>query len=154
MSKVKAFTILEMLINLTIMSIIMGLIYFAYSSFVQQVINYQSSIEQQNKLSRTYVQLKADFYNADRIVRNNKDFAILKYNTKEIRYKVTGTYLIRNQAGMLDTLQIDDIHMESNLNLITKEELITKMVVKTMLFEEPIEFMVIKEYAPNLTIKL
>jgi len=154
MSKVKAFTILEMLINLTIMSIIMGLIYFAYSSFVQQVMNYQKSIEQQNKLSRIYVQLKTDFYNADRVVRNNKNFAIVKYDTKEITYKATDKYLIRNQIGVLDTLLIDDITIVSHPNLETKEDLITKMVIKTKLFEEPIEFVVIKEYAPNLTIKL
>ncbi|MDY8138466.1 PulJ/GspJ family protein [Aquimarina sp. 2201CG5-10] len=153
MNKVKAFTILEMLVNLTIMSIIMGLIYFAYSSFVQQVMNYQRSIDEENELTRSYVQLKTDFYNAERVVKGYKMFKTIAYNNQEIEYKITDKYLIRKQLQVYDTLPVSSIGIESEFNQITKEDLINKLVVKTMLFEEPLEFTVIKEYAPNFKLK-
>ncbi|SEK29847.1 hypothetical protein SAMN04487910_0191 [Aquimarina amphilecti] len=154
MSKVRAFTILEMLINLTIMSIIMGLIYFAYASFVKQVINYQVSIDEQNELTTSYVQLRTDFFNAERIVKSYKGFKVIPYNNKEIEYKITDKYLIRRQVHMLDTLSINKLTISSDFNIITKEDLITKMIVETTLFDEPIEFVIAKDYAPNLKLKL
>lgn len=154
MNNVKAFTILEMLINLTMMSIIMGLIYFAYSSFVQQVINYQRSIDEQNDLSRSYVQLKIDFYNADRVVNGYQGFKTVSYNNTEIEYTITNKYLIRKQIGVVDSLALNKIKIETVLHSKTKEDLITRMVINTSLFDEPIEFTVGKEYAPNLKLKL
>lgn len=154
MSKLKAFTILEMLINLTIMSIIMGLIYFAYSSFVQQVINYQKSIDEQNELTRIYVQLKTDFYKADKVIKTFKGFQTVPYNNKRIEYRITDKYLIRNQLGMLDTLDIQKVSVISYTNEISSEDLVTKIEVRTLLFEEPLLFTLVKEYAPNLKIKL
>ncbi|WP_298538919.1 type II secretion system protein [uncultured Aquimarina sp.] len=154
MSKVRAFTILEMLINLTIMSIIMGLIYFAYASFVKQVVNYQASIDEQNELTTSYVQLRTDFFNAERIVKSYKGFKVIPYNNKEIEYKITEKYLIRRQVHMLDTLSINKLTISSDFNSITKEDLITKMMIETTLFDEPIEFIIAKDYAPNLKLKL
>ncbi|MFD2561889.1 PulJ/GspJ family protein [Aquimarina rubra] len=154
MSKVKAFTILEMLINLTIMSIIMGLIYFAYASFVKQVINYQASIDEQNELTTSYVQLRTDFFNAERIVKSYKGFKVIAYNNKEIEYKITDKFLIRRQIEMLDTLPIKKIKISTDFNSITKEDLVTKMSIGTTLFDEPIEFIITKDYAPNFKLKL
>ncbi|WP_299242529.1 type II secretion system protein [uncultured Aquimarina sp.] len=154
MSKVRAFTILEMLINLTIMSIIMGLIYFAYASFVKQVVNYQASIDEQNELTTSYVQLRTDFFNAERIVKSYKGFKVIPYDNKEIEYKITEKYLIRRQVHMLDTLSINKLTISSDFNSITKEDLITKMMIETTLFDEPIEFIIAKDYAPNLKLKL
>ena len=154
MSKVKAFTILEMLINLTIMSIILGLIYFAYASFVKQLVNYRVSIDQQNKLTRNYVQLRTDFFNAERIVKSFKGFKTIPYNTKEIEYKITDKYLIRKQIETLDTLAVKKINITTEFNDMTREDLITKMIIETTLFEEPIEFVVTKEYAPNLKLRM
>ncbi|MBQ4821389.1 hypothetical protein [Aquimarina sp. MMG016] len=152
--KVKAFTILEMLVNLTIMSIIMGMIYFAYSSFVQQVISYQNSIDEENELNRSYVQLKTDFFNAEKVIKSFKSFKIVSYNGKEVSYKITDKYLVRKQIQMLDTLFIDDVKLSSELNVITKEDLITEIAVKTTLFDEPVEFTITKDYAPNLKLNL
>lgn len=154
MSKVKAFTILEMLVNLTIMSIIMGLIYFAYASFVKQVVNYQHSIDEQNELTSSYVQLKLDFYNSDRIVKGYQRFTILTYDNKEVVYDITDKYLIRKQLHMRDTLPLHSLKIDSDFNVYTKEDLVTKIEVNTDLFEEPIKFVVTKDYAPNLKLKL
>lgn len=154
MSKVKAFTILEMLVNLTIMSIIMGLIYFAYASFVKQVVNYQHSIDEQNELTSSYVQLKLDFYNADRIVKGYQRFTILTYDNKEVVYNITDRYLVRSQLHMKDTLPLQSLKIDSDFNVYTKEDLVTKIEVNTDLFEEPIKFVVTKDYAPNLKLKL
>lgn len=153
MSKVKAFTILEMLINLTIMSIIMGLIYFAYSAFVQQVINYQTAIDQENSLNQIYVQLKTDFFESEKVVKSGRDIKIISYKGEEVSYKQTDQFLIRKQAQVLDTLPVTQIKTISKTNKITREELVTKLIVETTLFNEPVAFSILKEYAPNLKLQ-
>jgi len=154
MSNIKAFTVLEMLVNLTMMSIIMGLIYVAYTSFVQHVMNYQHSIDEQDRLTRSYVQLKIDFYHADKVVKEYQGFKTVPYDMKQIQYKIMDTYLIRKQIDILDTLPIREIKIASVANTITKEELITKIAIQTSLYDEPIMFTVVKEYPPNLTMRL
>lgn len=153
-NKIKAFTILEMLVNLTIMSIIMGLVYFAYTSFVQQIMGYRESIERQNELSRIYVQMKKDFYVADKVVRESKGFRTMPYDENEITYKVTDKYLIRKQSEVSDTLKISGIDIISVLNMNTNEDLVTKLVVFTTLFEEPLQYTLVKNYAPNLKLNM
>jgi len=155
MSKVKAFTILEMLVNLTIMSIIMGMIYFAYSSFVQQVIGYQKSVQEQNELTSSYVQLKMDFYTAEKVVKNDKKFTVVFYDvSKKVIYNFTDKYLIRKQLNMLDTLAVEELKVEVQKNEITNEDLVKTLRVKTRLFDEPMEFVIHKTDAPNIVLKL
>jgi len=155
MSKVKAFTILEMLVNLTIMSIIMGMIYFAYSSFVQQVIGYQKSVQEQNELTSSCVQLKMDFYTAEKVVKNDKKFTVVFYDvSKKVSYNFTDKYLIRKQLNMLDTLAVEELKVEVQKNEITNEDLVKTLRVKTRLFDEPMEFVIHKTYAPNIVLKL
>ena len=65
MSRVKAFTVLEMLINIVIMAIIVSMVYYLYSSFTQQVYAYQNTSEEERALQQFYVQMKTDFYGCE-----------------------------------------------------------------------------------------
>ncbi len=154
MNKVSAFTVLEMLVNLTIMAIIMGLIYFAYSSFVYQVTNYRYDMEERNRISRGYVQMKIDFYKADKIVYSFKKCKVVFYDNSYVTYRFLDNYLIRQQETVTDTMDVKNITYETERSKVTNEELVTELAIETTLFKEPIVFTVYKQYPMNVTMKM
>lgn len=151
--KINAFTILEVLINMVIMSIIIGLVYFIYSSFSKQIIFYQSDVENENKVGNFCLQLKSDFFNAEKVVKSQDGFNILFYDTKAINYKINENLLIRKQYQNLDSLPIKNINLTTVNNKINQENFIQKITCIIYLFDETIEFNVSKKY-PNILSKL
>ena len=64
----KAFTILEMIINLALMSIIVGMVYLVYGYFSKSLSQYSIMSTENFDLELFYSQLEEDFYIADKIV--------------------------------------------------------------------------------------
>lgn len=149
-NNIKAFTILEMLINIAIMSIIIGIVYFIYSSFARQVSNYQINIEEQMKLDNFSLQLKTDFFNAQKIVASTGSFEVFFYNAKSIKYEITDKYLIRKQNQNTDTLRIKKIVLNKITSLDSKTNLIRRAVITTSIFNEPVEYVITKKYPEML----
>ncbi len=145
-TNLKAFTILEMLINIAIMSIIIGMVYFVYSSFAKQVSFYQMDVEEENTLSSFCLRLKADFFKADRIIGADNSFELVAYNTESIYYEVQNNYLFRRQQRDVDSLKIDKIDISSIIDPLTKESLVQKAQITTYLFDKKMEFTVAKKY--------
>ena len=145
-NSVKAFTILEMLINIAIMSIIIGMVYYAYSSFAKQVSYYQSGVIEQNELDSFCLQLKTDFFNAEKIVGSTDSFEVFFYNTKSIKYEIKNGFLLRKQNQNVDSLRIRKVNVTTISNPDMNEILVQKAIITTYLFDEPIEYMVTKKY--------
>ncbi|UZO80689.1 hypothetical protein NBT05_17320 [Aquimarina sp. ERC-38] len=153
-SSVKAFTIMEMLINLVIMSIIMGLIYFAYSSFAQHISSYRKDIEQQNSITRMYNQLKTDLYESEKVVRTDKGFDVIFYNNRKIEYGISNKTIIRRQLQNTDTLEIQHIKIIENDFSSTLKRAVSQIKIVTQLYDENLNFSVYKYYPPNFKMKL
>jgi len=152
-NNIRAFTILEMLINIAIMSIIIGIVYFVYSSFARQVSNYQINIEEQMEFDSFSLQLKTDFFNAEKIVALTDSFEILFYNTKSVKYEITDKYLLRKQNQNVDSLRIIKVTLDRVSSLDSSANLIRKVIVTAPLFNEPIEYVVTKKYSRILDYK-
>ncbi|MFC5048343.1 type II secretion system protein J [Aquimarina hainanensis] len=143
---IKAFTILEMLVNLAIMSIILGLIYFAYSTFVDQIRLYRESMEQQDKLSGMYLRMKTDFYEAVKIIKTPEGFSAIGYDESSIGYTVQPQQLIRTQGMIKDTIAIEKVVLFSETDKNTGEIYIHKAEIRTTMFEESLSLWVAKQY--------
>ena len=150
MKKVSGFTILEMLINMTIMSIIISLIYFTYSALVQQIQKYQQALNEEMHFNIFYTQLKQDFYDAEYVEKSNEGFKCISYTEEIVEYKVDSKIIIRTQKENRDTLIIRNARITSDLNKIVNKELVKKLDTETSLFDEPLNFSLYKNYAPNL----
>lgn len=135
------------------MSIIIGMVYFVYSSFSKQVSFYQSDIEEENTLSSFYLRLKTDFFKADRIIGTNNSFELVQYDTKRVYYEVQNGYLFRRQQNDLDSLRIDKIDISLSIDPVTNESLVQKAEITTNLFEEKMNFTVAKKYPEMLEFK-
>ncbi|NHF59000.1 hypothetical protein FK220_006595 [Flavobacteriaceae bacterium TP-CH-4] len=145
-TNLRAFTILEVLINIVIMSIIIGMVYFVYSSFSKQIYFYRSDVEEELALSSFCLRLKADFFQAEKIIGTAYSFEVVRYDTNRIQYEVANGFIYRTQAGNRDSLRIDKIEISSKIDPITNENLIRKAQLSTILFEAPMEFTVAKKY--------
>ena len=143
----RAFTILEMLINIAIMSIIVGMVYYIYTSFSKQVSFYQSDVEEKNSVSNFCLQIKTDFFKADKIIGNKNSFEVIMYDTsKTVNYEVENDFLYRIQNQIIDSLRINKINVSSKENFDFKESYIEKIEIQTFLFDEIIEFAAAKKY--------
>ncbi len=153
-SSVKAFTVLEMLINMVIMSIIVTMVYYLYTSFSQQVYSYQNATDEGRVLQSWYGQLKKDCYLANKIIETPDGVLEFHfYDNHMVHYKYENQRLLRLQAT--DTLDMKALKLDTETfeHVLTNEQLVYKIAVATELFGETIDIAVAKKYAPNLTMQ-
>jgi len=146
-SKIKAFTILEVLINILITSIIIGMVYFIFNSYIQQLNLYVSDMGNRNRIDRFLLQMKTDFFEAEKIVHTGDgSFKAVFYDTRSIDYKILEKSLIREQIGIKDTLDIFSISLNILENFRTDEKLIREIGLQLNLLGESHKYVVTKEY--------
>ncbi len=144
-NKLKAFTVLEMLINMAITAIIIGTVYYAYLSFSKQVSLYQKTIEEEMNLDSFLTQLKTDFFKAEKIIQSkDQSFNIIFYNEEEINYSANDNYFLRVQNSNVDSIEIKKIDIQTEVNTVNQEKRVKKATVFCSLFSESIEFSVSK----------
>ncbi|WP_396591872.1 type II secretion system protein J [Allomuricauda sp. R78024] len=143
---IKAFTIMEVLINMLISSIIIGMVYFTYVSYIKQLSFFRKDVEEKNHLNRFVFQLKSDFYSAEKVLSKPKSFQIVLYNTENINYKMLGEQLVREQKKNQDSLHIQSVSLHTIKHLQSQEELIQRVSINAYLFDEPIELVITKDY--------
>ena len=149
MTTFRAFTILEMLINLVIMSLLIGLVYFAYASFAKQVTNYKDIIEEQNTVHRLHTQLKIDFFTSEKVIKTINGFRVVNYDDTTIEYVVETKNLTRKQNQVSDSITIKDIEIQYEQKIFSNEEWIKEISIETILFNEILTFSVYKNYIPG-----
>lgn len=152
-TNLNAFTILEVLMNIVIMSIIIGMVYFVYSSFSKQISFYRMDVAEENTLNSFYLRLKTDFFQTDKIIGSTKSFEAIMYDNTKIFYKVEKGYLYRIQNGNRDSLKIKKLDVSSKTYHETQEKLIEKVRLITILFETPLELTFAKGYPSLLEYK-
>ncbi len=137
---------MEVLINILLTAIIIGMLYFLYTSFIKQISMYQSSIKEQNELNGFCLQLKKDFFKAGKIINSGNTFKIFFYDTKSVDYAITENYIYRKQNGRTDSLRIKKVSKNWILTPKTKEQLVNALVIETMLFNKPVNYTLTKDY--------
>jgi len=155
MKKIKAFTILEMIINLALMSIIISMVYFVYSFFSETVSDYSNMSEENFETQLFYMLLKDDFYLSDKVVSLNEgDFNIVFYNEETITYIQKNEYLFRQKGLQIDSLKVTELQFEFLLNDTKEasEKLIKSITVKSLLYNKEVPLFVYKNYFSNYLI--
>lgn len=147
-NRLKAFTVMEVLINILLMAILVGMIYFVYSSFVQQVRFYERNTAEQNALITFCTQLKRDFFEAEKITNSTSSFQVVFYDTQVVDYRIGKNYLYRKQGQNKDSLKIRAISKKwiSGQN----QDLLNQINFQTVLYDNPIDYKISKEYPSNL----
>ncbi len=150
----KAFTILEMIINLALMSIIVGMVYLVYGYFSKSLSQYSIMSTENFDLELFYSQLEEDFYIADKIVLiDEKKIEIIFYNEEYVNYSWEGKFLYRVNKQKKDSIKVLDFKATS-LNPIdpAKKTLIKNIMVQALLYDKEAPLYLYKNYASNYLI--
>jgi len=152
MLKIRAFTILEMLINLAIMAIIISMVYFVYIYFSKNMADYSEIVSGNFEVQSFYGGLKEDFFLSDKVtVENGRDFTIHFYDGRKVAYYQKSGFLIRDNTVGKDSIQlvglkIDFLHTPRG---IKSKELVRSVTLTTNLLEKNINLFVYKTYFSN-----
>lgn len=149
----KGFTVLEMLINIAITAIVVGMVYYTYSSFTKQVLVYQESVLVKGEVDSFLVQLKTDVFECEQILRGNNSFEMVFYDGRRIEYLVLGEYLVRGQNQKRDSLRIKGFDYRTIKSNTGQVDYVNWIEFETFVFKQTVPFAAFKEYPSILRYK-
>lgn len=144
-NNIKAFTILEIVISLAIMSIIVAMVYVIYSLLSKQLYEYKSETELVNNYSQLDVALKRDIYSSKKLSYIDGELH-LSNDSKTIRYKESNNKLIRKSSSVVDTFLV---HVEE-FKIYEEDFLLgnnrKRIAVRYKLFDQELEAVYFKDF--------
>lgn len=102
---IKAFTILEVVISLAIMSIIIAMVYVIFTLLSKQLYQYSDQTEQVNNYNQLHTVLTRDMHNANSI-RFIDNTLLLLVNNDSLKYTYSNQRLMRTYLESNDTFLI------------------------------------------------
>jgi len=100
---IPAFTMMDILTGMVVMSIVIVMVFYLMSATNQQAFGYQKIRLELNNYLLLKADLKRQVEAADRMVDSPDGFRLIAPDS-EIRYRQQDTYLLRQTAHSLDTL--------------------------------------------------
>ncbi len=135
-NKIKAYTILELLIVMILFTILVGTMYVFFSYLDKGMYAFKKYSEKLYHLESFNLAFKEDFYLAADIEVNKNTLRLKRYNQDFINYRFENNYLIReNQNFQKDTLIINNYSFEEdkiNGNVYVKIKYDLKLKDKTI----------------------
>lgn len=104
--KIKAFTILELMVALMISSLVIILGYSVFDTVNQLYLFRMDEHAKVEERLTIYYLLNKDLSESDRIMVQKNDFTAIK-NFNEIKYSCFDEEIVREQAGITDTFEIE-----------------------------------------------
>ena len=104
-SNIKAFTILEIVIGLAIISIIISMTYGIYVMLNRQLLEYNSNSEAINFYNELDGHIRRDFYNANKL-HFNEESMILLNSFEKVSYEIIDQKMIRIKNSVIDTFPV------------------------------------------------
>ena len=113
MKKLKAFTLMELLIAMIIGGIVVGISYTAYSIIYKQFLNYKSMNGKINEASLLNTLMQHDFSNASFInASGEKEITFTFQPENKIVYRFDQDYIIRQTGETRDTFFVPAENIE------------------------------------------
>ena len=142
---IKAFTILEVVISIAIMSIIIAMVYTIYTLMSKQLFEYSDQTEVVNSYNQINVAFNRDLHNASKLVNVNKKIYLLS-NRDTLQYELLENKLVRSSNKSVDTFQVK----VSKFKLVEEDELLGNRIKRIQIdyefFEQKIEALYIKDF--------
>ena len=113
MYKLKAFTLMELLIGMIISSIVISFCYMSYSMIYKQYMNYKAvKVELVEALELNSV-LNSDISKAEKIVFDNNKLILIKEENKSFEYNFLEKYILRKTGEVVDTFNLIPLNIVS-----------------------------------------
>jgi prepilin-type N-terminal cleavage/methylation domain-containing protein len=149
MRKIKAFTLMELLVGMVIGSIVIALGYSTYAIIYKQYSSYKKTKQQVVETIQLNTIMSTDFINSDVITYSN-DKLILNKNNSALEYQFNDSFITRTQHELTDTFKVGAINILTKL-VDAKESnfqsLITNFTFDVVVLESTEHFTFAKTYS-------
>jgi len=148
---IKAFTILEVVISLALMSIIIAMVYSLYAMLSKQLYVYSDETELVNNYNQLHSLLVRDVHNSNKLIAIEEGVYLLSSNDT-IQYYTHDDSLIRVKDKMIDTFLVKVPRFNAVKENILLGNRIKRIEVTYDLFGVQMEAVYFKDYGVSAII--
>jgi len=157
MKKLKAFTILELMVTMIISSLVIGIIYTSYDFIGKQFISYKVVNEEITEAMTSNSLINRDINDAGYIQKTTGGIHIIYKKEKSLNYIFEVQYVIREINNVRDTFSIPIFNVE--MRLLNEKQLqtgglIDELLLTTQVTGETQQFRFKKQYAADVLMEL
>jgi prepilin-type N-terminal cleavage/methylation domain-containing protein len=105
MNKLRAYTMMEMIVVMIIGVIVIGIAYKTYDIVFRQLLSSQRANEKMADLVLLHTQMVCDFADADYVVSDLDGF-VCHYKTRNVQYALNDEHIIRRDSVRSDTFYL------------------------------------------------
>lgn len=146
--RVAAFTILEMVVTLLLMSIVISMVYVIFDYMSKNTRDYIVMTQEDFELRHFQSLLQQDVYTSEKIITTEpQSFQANFYNGSVSTYKNSNGYLFRKYNNQLDSIPLQSlilgfVSQEQNL----KDSIVSNIAITSRLFGKNTPIYVFKNY--------
>jgi len=150
--RLKAFTLLELLIGMVISSIIITIGYTSYRVIYKQYLNYKLTRKEMIEVAAFQNEFQNNFYNAE-VVKAEENAICFEFSgDKKIKFTFFDTFITREINELIDTFKIEN-NNRVKVYIDENNTEIKAFMFNSTLFNEPIVFSFQKQYSSEYYIK-
>lgn len=151
--KVKAFTIIELVVVMILTAIIVGIVYSAYSIVGNQYYVYKKTGTQNSQVALLSMLLNKDFTSSHFIKYGNDELFFYSKEDNFIHYVFEENYITRNSNSVTDTFPINPLNIQmkflQELQLV-HNSLVDELYFEAVIFNQQQLFHFKKQYAADV----
>lgn len=154
--RLKAFTLLEVIIGMVLFSIITGLGSSAYLFVSKQFLDYKKTgVVIQNNVTMDAL-LSKDFSECYAVKSENNGITCFYIDIPPVQYKLTDRYILRTQQQRLDTFMTPALNIKMTFKdePLQKDSLVDQLSFNTKMFDKDIQMNYSKLYGADLLMEL
>ncbi|MCH2232946.1 MAG: hypothetical protein MK078_01750 [Crocinitomicaceae bacterium] len=147
--RISAFTMMDVLTGMVIMSIIIGMVYYLFTSVNYQLIQYTKNKSELYQHLSLQSELNWSTANAKEIIRTPKGFDFTFAESPTISIEENGSQLLRKYERFTDTLTTTLNEIEYQLYVDSEghtTDLIQRITIESQVTEVPLSFELEKQY--------
>ena len=119
---IKAFTILEFLVVISLSAIVMTIAYMVWNRSLESFASYSENSSEINTLHRFKNAMEDDFFESKNVVLSNSGIGCILPDGKVIEYVFSAGEMVRKVDGDEWTVEVDEVNIETLLNSLKQKE--------------------------------
>lgn len=155
MKKLKAFTLVELLVTMLISSIVIGICYTSYQIVSKQFNDYKALNEKTVEVMLLNELIEKDFLQADSVMKDNMNVVCFN-NNNQITYNFNNNRILRKQTEVQDTffIQSENVQLKFDDKIAENyQSLIDELSFEAKVIGEQEHFIYRKTYAADVLIR-
>ena len=155
MDKLKAFTLLEMMVVMILMALITGITFYAYEIISKQYYSYQQSMDQNNQLLLFEKTLMQDISKSEYLEKTSEGFQCV-FPATIVKYGFAGDYVLRT-ITVPDTFFVrteNDSASFFNKTMLSIGDVVQKLSFTAFVKEDTLNYVYTKAYGADVLMKL